>query len=145
VATDLRVDATFQEIALKGFRKGEDKFESASIGDVFGCLVMESPNAAVNFPGTIDSTNDEIVRCPIFGDEYAMTVSHAAGAGRPRVTYIPPTPSAADPYGNNGYLTWKFYFAGVVVNPINGVILKVATTANTPSTSGGGAEWDEWV
>lgn len=142
VAADLRTDATFQDLALKGMKMGESKFEGAAIGDVFGVVVMESPNAAVNFPGTVDATNDEIVRCPVFGDEYAYTVSHSQGVGRPRVVYIPPTPSAADPYGNNGYLTWKVYFAGTVVNPQNGVILKVATTAATPTIGG---EWAEWL
>ena len=145
IAGDLRTDATFQEIALKGQKMGESKFESASIGDVFGVVVMETPNAAVNFPGTIDATNDEIVRCVVFGDEYAMAVDHAKGVGKPRVTYIPPTPSAADPYGNMGFLTWKFYFAGQVVNPLCGQILKVATNAQSPSITAAGYEWGAWV
>lgn len=39
---NLRLDSTFMEIAEKGFNRGENKFEAAAIGDVFGCRVMIS-------------------------------------------------------------------------------------------------------
>lgn len=141
-AADLRLDGTFQEIALKGQKMGEEKFESASLGDVFGFTVMESQNVAVNFPGTIDATNDEIYRAPCFGRGYAAKISHAKGVGKPRVTWLPPTPTQADPYGNNGYLVWKAYFAGTVINPRCGVILKSASTNGSPSGAGDDANWE---
>jgi len=36
ISGDLRTDATFQDIALKGTQRGEDKFEQAMVGNVFG-------------------------------------------------------------------------------------------------------------
>ena len=130
VAGDLRTDATFQDIALKGFHRGEDKFEQAKIGDVFGVRVMEDENVSVNFPGTVDATNDQIVRCPVVGDGYAAAISHARGIGVPNVNFIPPGKvDKNDPYGLVGILTWKIYVAnGGVLNPLAGDIIKVATT-----------------
>lgn len=126
-AGNLRLDSTFMEIAERGFNKGENKFESATIGDVFGCRVMESaltPFAA----GTIDSTNDQIYRGVVIGEDYCKAVSHAKGAGTPKIAFIPPSPSAADPYGNMGYLSWKMYGAFQVTNTYGGVILKTVST-----------------
>lgn len=140
-SADLRLDGTFQEIALKGDKMGEAKFENASIGNVFGFKVMEAHNVAVGTPGTIDSTNDDIYRAPLFGRGYCAKVSHTKGIGKPRIAWIPPKPSAADPYGNNGYLTWKAYFAAVVVNPASGVILKTVSTNQAPSWAGDDVAW----
>lgn len=130
IAGDLRTDATFQDIALKGAQRGEDKFENASIGSVFGVRVMESENVSTNFPGTVDATNDQIIRCPVVGDGYCARISHATGVGVPRVNFIPPgRPDKADPYGLVGILTWKVYDgAGGILNPLAGAIIKVATT-----------------
>lgn len=130
VAGDLRTDATFQDIALKGANRGEDKFEKASIGTVFGVRVMEDENVNVGFQGTVDATNDDIIRCPIVGDGYAARISHATGRGTPVVNYIPPgRADKNDPYGLVGILSWKVYVGdGGVLNPLAGVILKVATT-----------------
>lgn len=130
IAGDLRTDATFQDIALKGHNKGEDKFERAMIGSVFGVRVIESENVSVQFPGTVDATNDQIVRCPVVGQGYVARISHAKGIGVPRVNFIPPSKAdKADPYGLAGILTWKMYQAtGGVLNPLAGNIIKVATT-----------------
>lgn len=129
IAGDLRTDGTFQDIALKGNQRGEDKFERASIGSVFGVRVMESENVSTDFPGTVD-TSDQIVRCPVVGDGYCARVSHATGIGVPRVNFIPPGKvDKADPYGLVGILTWKVYDgAGGVLNPLAGVVMKMATT-----------------
>lgn len=142
IAGDLRVDGTFQDIALKGTRKGEDKFERASIGEVFNCRVMVSKNVSVGFPGSIDATNDDIHRCPVVGEGYAARISHARGVGRPQVRFIPPSPSAADVYGNNGFLMWKVYLAVAVLNPFKGVILKVATTRTNVTTGRPETTWE---
>lgn len=129
VAGDLRTDGTFQDIALKGAQRGEDKFERALIGNVFGVDVMESENVGVSLLGTIDSTNDQIVRCPVFGDGYVAKINHAKGIGVPRVNFIPLTPDKNDPYGLVAILTWKIYVAnGGVMNPLAGQLIKVATT-----------------
>lgn len=133
-ATNLRLDGTFQEIALKGTNRGENKFESAMVGDVFGCRVLESAHVAAA-AGTVDATNDQIHRAIVFGNGYYYNVSHAQGIGRPKVNFLPPTVSPADPYGNIGILSWKLYWAGAVVNPLCGVILKTATT-NVASSTG---------
>ncbi len=126
-ASNLRKDSTFQEIALKGVNSGEDKFEAASIGDVYGVRVMVS--ALTPFvAGTIDSTNDQVFRGVVIGDDYCAAVSHAKGVGFPRTTFVPPSPSAGDPYGNMGYLVWKAYCAFQVTNSAAGVILKTAST-----------------
>lgn len=122
-AADLRMDGTFQEIALKGFKMGESKFEQASIGKVFGCLVLESPHVAGD-SGTVNAATDWIFRNACWGRGYYVSINHAKGGGRPRVTFIPPTPSAGDVYGNIAFLVWKMYWAGRVVNPQCGVILK---------------------
>ena len=132
-AGNLRLDGTFQEIALKGFKMGESKFENAEVGKVFGIQVLESPHVSYS-AGTVDATNDEIHRAPVWGNGYFYNVSHAKGIGRPRVNFIAPSPSAADVYGNNGFISWKYYWAGTVVNPLNGVIIKTATTGLHPST-----------
>lgn len=141
-AADLRMDGTFQEIALKGTMRGENKFERALVGDVFGCRVLETPYVATRFPGTIDATNDEIHRGIVFGAQYAAKVSHKTGVGRPRFSLIMPSPSSADPYGNIGFLTWKAYFAGTVLNPVAGRLLKSATTNLSSTTGGDQAEWE---
>jgi len=141
MAANLRVDGTFQEIALKGHLKGENKFEAATVGDVFGCRVMESAQFGFS-AATIDSTNDENHYGITLGKDYAFKVSHARGVGRPRVTFIPPKPSAADVYGNNGYLSWKAYFAGIVTNPLAGIIHKVSTTNTRTTASGDDGAWD---
>jgi N4-gp56 family major capsid protein len=143
VAGDLRTDATFQDIALKGHLRGEDKFERAAIGEVFNVLVMEDENVSVNLLGTIDATNDQIVRCPIVGQGYCARISHAKGVGVPQVNFIPPGKvDKSDPYGLIGIMTWKIYQAdGGVLNPLAGQLLKVATTrskftSNEPSDDG---------
>lgn len=129
VAGDLRTDATFQEIALKGFHRGEDKFEKAMIGNVFGINVIEDENVSVGAPGTVDS-GDQIIRCPVVGEGYCSRISHAKGVGVPQVNFIPPGKAdKADPYGLMGIMTWKIYQAnGGVMNPAAGQIIKVATT-----------------
>lgn len=144
IAGDLRTDATFQDIALKGANRGEDKFENASLGTVFGVRVMEDENVNIGQAGTIDATNDLIVRCPVVGDGYAARISYSKGIGVPAVNFIPPSKAdKADPYGLVGIMTWKTYAAtGGVLNPLAGVILKVATTRarNTAQTDDG--NWD---
>jgi N4-gp56 family major capsid protein len=129
IGGDLRTDGTFQDIALKGNLRGEDKFERALIGNVFNIDVMESENVSVNFPGTVD-TSDQIVRCPVIGRGYVKRISHAKGIGVPRVNFIPPSQADKnDPYGVVGIMVWKMYVAnGGVCNPLAGAILKVATT-----------------
>lgn len=141
-AADLRMDGTFQEIALKGYMRGENKFERALVGDIFGCRVMETPYVATRFPGTIDATNDEIHRGIVFGQGYCYKVSHKTGVGRPKFTFLPPAVSSGDAYGNIGFLVWKAYFAGTVVNPIAGRILKSATTNLGSQTGGDQSEWE---
>ena len=91
---------------------------------------LEDENVGVQQPGTIDATNDEIIRCPVFGDGYVACVNHAKGVGRPSVNYIPPSqPDKNDPYGLVGIMTWKMWIAdGGVLNPLAGQLLKVATT-----------------
>jgi N4-gp56 family major capsid protein len=130
VAGDLRTDATFQDIALKGQNRGEDKFEKASIGTVFGVRVMEDENVGTGFPGTIDATNDQIYRCPVVGQGYVARINHATGKGTPGVNFIPPGKTdKSDPYGLIGIMTWKMYVAnGGVLNPLAGEIIKVAST-----------------
>lgn len=137
IAGDLRLDATFQDIALKGTQRGEDKFERASIGSVFGVRVMEDQNVSIGTAGTIDSTNDYIIRCPVVGRGYVKRISHAKGIGVPRVNYIPPGQvDKADPYGLVGIMTWKIYDAdGGIINPLAGVIIRAATI-RAKSTAG---------
>ena len=130
IAGDLRTDATFQDIALKGTQRGEDKFENAMIGSIFNVRVVEDENVSVQFPGTIDATNDQIIRCPVVGQGYASRISHAKGIGVPQVNFIPPSKTDKnDPYGLAGIMTWKIYQAnGGVTNPLAGNIIKVVTT-----------------
>ncbi len=143
VAGDLRTDATFQDIALKGNQRGEDKFERAMTGEVFGIRVIEDENVSVNFPGTIDSTNDQIIRCPVVGDGYVARISHAKGIGVPQVNFIPPSKADKnDPYGLVGIMTWKMYVAdGGIINPLAGDIIKVATTRAKNTTQDDDQEW----
>lgn len=143
VAGDLRTDGTFQDIALKGNQRGEDKFEQASIGTVFKVRVIEDENVSVNFPGTVD-TSDQIVRCPVVGDGYVGKISHAKGMGTPSVNFLPPgKPDKADPYGLVGIMTWKMYVAtGGVLNPLAGEIIKVATTRAKSRTQDDDNTWD---
>ena len=141
-ATELRLDSTFQELAIKaGQPGGANKFQTATIGNVFGVELMETPMLSANFPGTIDSTNDEINRGLVFGANYAVRITHATGVGRPNVTFLPPKPTQGDVYGLNGFLMWKLYMAGVVKNPLAGVLLKTATTNGTNQTGGDAVEW----
>src|SRR3990167_8666304 len=55
ICGDLRTDATFQDIALKGTQRGEDKFEKARIGTVFNIDVMEDENVGIGVAGTVRS------------------------------------------------------------------------------------------
>lgn len=130
VAGDLRTDATFQDIALKGDNRGEDKFEQAMLGNVFGVRVIEDENVGVGAVGTVDATNDEVIRCPVVGEGYCARISHAKGVGVPQVNFIPPGKAdKADPYGLVGIMTWKMYQAnGGIINPLAGAIIRVATT-----------------
>jgi N4-gp56 family major capsid protein len=146
IAGDLRLDGTFQDIALKGMNRGEDKFEKASIGSVFGVRVMEDQNVSIGTAGTIDSTNDYIIRCPVVGRGYCKRISHAKGIGVPRVNYIPPGQvDKADPYGLVGIMTWKVYDAdGGITNPLAGVIIRAATI-RARSTAGFDDQWDALV
>lgn len=142
IAGDLRTDATFQDIALRGDQRGEDKFERAMIGNVFGVRVIEDENVSTNFPGTVD-TSDQIVRCPVVGEGYVARISHAKGVGVPQVNFIPPGKAdKADPYGLVGILTWKMYAGnGGVLNPLAGVIIKVATTRAKSTAQDDDATW----
>lgn len=143
LAGDLRTDGTFQEIALKGNQRGEDKFEQAMIGEVFGVRVVEDENVSIGAAGTVDA-NDQIIRCPIVGQGYVARISHAVGKGTPGVNYIPPSRAdKADPYGLVGILTWKIYDAdGGIVNPLAGVIWKGATTRSKDTTQDDDGTWD---
>lgn len=142
IAGDLRTDGTFQDIALKGDLRGEDKFERAMIGSVFGVRVIEDENVSVNFPGTVD-TGDQIVRCPVVGEGYVARISHSKGIGVPQVNFVPPGQvDKADPYGLVGILTWKMYTGnGGVLNPLAGVIIKVATTRAKSTVQDDDATW----
>ena len=144
IAGDLRVDGTFQDIALKGNQRGEDKFERATIGNVFGVDVMEDENVGIGVAGTVDATNDQIVRCITIGDGYMARINHAKGIGRPSVNFIPPSkPDKNDPYGMAGILTWKMYVAdGGVLNPLAGQLLKVATTRLKNSSQDDDSTWN---
>ena len=142
IAGDLRLDGTFQDIALKGMNRGEDKFEKASIGNVFGVRVMEDQNVSVGLLGTIDTTNDYIIRCPVIGRGFIKRISHAKGIGVPRVNYIPPGQvDKADPYGLQGIMTWKVYDTdGGILNPLAGLVIRVATI-RARSTAGYDDQW----
>lgn len=142
IAGDLRTDATFQDIALKGDQRGEDKFERAMLGNIFSVRVVEDENVSTNFPGTVD-TADQIVRCPVVGEGYVAKISHAKGVGVPQVNFIPPGKvDKADPYGLAGILTWKMYTGnGGVLNPLAGVIIKVATTRTKSTVQDDDATW----
>lgn len=130
IAGDLRTDGTFQDIALKGNNRGEDKFEKAMIGDVFGVRVLESENVGIGAAGTVDSTNDQIYRCPVVAPGYVAKIDYARGLGVPAVNFIPPGQvDKFDPYGLVGILTWQFWAAvGGVINPLCGQIVRVAST-----------------
>ena len=143
IAGDLRTDATFQDIALKGHQRGEDKFENAMLGSVFGVRAIEDENVSVNLAGTVD-TNDQIVRCPCVGEDYATRISHARGIGSPSVNFIPPSKADKnDPYGLIGIMTWKMYQAtGGITNPLSGVIIRVATTRAKSTTQDDDGVWD---
>ena len=136
IAGDLRTDGTFQDIALKGNQRGEDKFEQAMVGDVFGVRVLEDENVGIGTPGTVDATNDQIYRCPVVAPGYVKKIDYARGLGVPVVNFIPPGKvDKADPYGLVGILTWQFWAAvGGVVNPLAGQIIRVAST-RTKNTS----------
>lgn len=142
IAGDLRTDGTFQDIALKGDQRGEDKFERAMIGNVFGVRVIEDENVSIGTAGTVDS-GDQIIRCPVVGQGYAARISHATGRGTPQVNFIPPGKAdKADPYGLVGILTWKIYQAnGGVINPLAGQIIKVATTRAKSTVQDDDQEW----
>ncbi len=144
LAGDLRTDATFQDIALKGHGKGEDKFETASMGEVFGCRIIEDENVSVPIAGTIDATNDVIIRCPTVGQGAFARISHAKGVGVPRVNYIPPGKvDKADPYGLIGLLTWKVYTAnGGLLNPLAANVLKCVTTRAKSTTQSDDGNWN---
>lgn len=142
-ATELRLDSTFQELAVKGGQPGGiAKFESASIGTVFGVKLMETPMlSGGDVAGVIDGTNDEIHRAIVFGAGYAKRITHATGVGKPNVTFMPPKPDRADVYGLNGFLMWKLYMAGVVTNPLAGCLIKTATTNVSNTTGGDAVNW----
>lgn len=144
IAGDLRTDATFQDLALKGNQRGEDKFEQASIGTVFGVRVIEDENVNIGAAGTVDATNDTIIRCPVVGQGYVARISYSRGIGVPQVNFIPPGKvDKADPYGLVGIMTWKTYAAvGGILNPLSGVILKVATTRARNTAQDDDAVWD---
>lgn len=141
---DLRTDATFQDIALKGYDRGEDKFEAAMIGDVFGVRVVEDENVSIGAAGTVDATNDQIIRCPVVGQGYAARISHAKGIGVPQVNYIPPGKADKyDPYGLIGIMTWKIYQTdGGILNPLAGVIVRCATTRSKSTSQDDDSTWD---
>lgn len=141
---DLRTDATFQDLALKGNQRGEDKFEQASIGTVFGVRVMEDENVGIGTAGTIDATNDQIFRCPVVGDGYVARISHASGVGVPGVNYIPPGKrDKADPHGLVGIMTWEVWAAtGGILNPLAGEIIRAATTRTKNTSQTDDAGWD---
>jgi len=142
ICGDLRTDGTFQDIALKC--QGADKFERAAIGEVFGCRVIEDENVGIGAAGTVDATNDQIFRNICVGDGYAARISHARGAGAPRVSYLPPgKPDKADPYGMVGIMTWKVYAAtGGVLNPLAGELIKVATTRTKNTSQDDDGTWN---
>ena len=140
-AADLRTDATYQEIALTGTKRGEDKFERAMLGEVFGTRVMVSQNVNVNEVGVVDA-NDTIIRSPYVSTGYASRISHAKGVGKPRVRFIPPAPSHADPYGNVGIFAWKSYFAMTVTHVGKGLVLKYATTRNKNVVQADDSTWE---
>lgn len=143
-AGDLRTDATFQDIALKGQQRGEGKFEQALVGTVFGVDILEDENVGTGTAGTVDATNDQILRCPVVGDGYVARINHARGVGTPQVNYIPPSKADKnDPYGLVGILTWRMYVAdGGVINPLAGQLLKFATTRLKNTSQDDDSTWN---
>jgi len=143
LAGDLRTDATFQDLALKGNQRGEDKFEQAMLGEVFGVRVTEDENVSIGAAGTVDA-NDQIIRCPVVGRDYAARISHAKGIGAPQVNYIPPSKADKnDPHGLVGIMTWKIYQTdGGIINPLAGNILRCATTRSKSTSQDDDSTWN---
>lgn len=143
IAGDLRTDGTFQDVALKGTQRGEDKFEQAMVGDVFGVRVLEDENVGIGTAGTVDATNDQIYRCPVVAPGYVARISYTGGLGVPQVNFIPPGKvDKADPYGLVGILTWQVWDAnGGIINPLCGELIKVASTRTKNTTQVDDSTW----
>lgn len=132
--SDIRNMAGFVPVAGYGSRKPVCAEEIGSVEDVRYVLSPElAPWAdAGGAMGTMTSTsgtNADVYPILVFGkDAYGVVPLKGAGAITP-IVLNPGKPDKSDPMGQRGYVSWKTYFAAVILNQSWMARLEVAVTA----------------
>lgn len=131
---DLRALPGFTPVALYGSRKALCNEELGSIENVRYILspVLEPYADAGGAKGLMKSTTgvnaDVYPVVYVTRDYYAVCPLAGKGSIKPTVLN-PGTPSKSDPLGQRGYVGWKTWWAGLILNESWGAILETAVTA----------------
>lgn len=132
--SDLRNLAGFVPVAQYGSRRPVCAEEVGAIEDVRYVLSPElvpwadAGGAAGNMVST-SGTNADVYPILIFGkDAYGACPLKGAGAITP-IVLSPGKADKSDPLGQRGYVSWKTYFAAVILNQSWMARLEVAVTA----------------
>ncbi len=131
---DLRALAGFVPVAQYGSRKVLTPLEIGSVENVRYILspVLEPYADAGGATGAMKSTTgvnaDVYPIVYVTRDYYGICPLAGKGAVKPTVLN-PNTPSKSDPLGQRGYVGWKTWWAGKILNEAWGAVLEVAVTA----------------
>lgn len=132
--SDIRNMTGFVPVAEYGSRRPVCNEEIGSVEDVRYVLSPELspfPDAGGAAGSTLSTsgTNADVYPVLIFGKEaYGTTPLKGAGAITP-IVLNPGKADKSDPLGQRGYVSWKTYFAAVILNQSWMVRLEVAVTA----------------
>jgi N4-gp56 family major capsid protein len=131
---DIRLLSGFTPVAEYGSRKPLCNEEIGSVENVRYILspVLEPYPDAGGAKGAMKSTSgtsaDVYPVVYVSRDYYGVCPLAGKGVIKPMVLN-PGTPSKSDPLAQRGYVSWKTYWAGVILNEAWGAVLECAVTA----------------
>lgn len=121
LAADIRNLAGFTPVSKYGNRKPLCPEEIGSVEDVrfvLSPLLVSMPDAGGDKGATVSTSGvkSDVYPLAVFGAKaFGVTPLKGAKAVKPMVVN-PDTPSGADPTGQRGYVSWKTWFAALILN-----------------------------
>lgn len=131
---DIRALAGFTPVAQYGSRKPLCNEELGSVENVRYILspvlepYLDGGGAKGSMKSTTGTSADVYPIVFVTRDYYAVCPLAGKGAVKPMVLN-PGVPSKSDPLGQRGYVGWKTWWAGCILNESWGAVLEVAVTA----------------
>jgi len=137
---DIRALPNFTPVAQYGSRKPIHQRELGSVENlrfILSPVLKPYPNAGAAKAGIGTPAQPVLSTAGVNADVYPMIVATRdyyavcplAGKGSVKPTVLNPgTPSKSDPLGQRGYVGWKTFWAGVILNEAWGAVIEVAAS-----------------